>query len=96
MNSIESLEDKAEQTLRNTDTFRAPVPIHLVAQRLNLGTEALPLGEFSGMMVVRGNQGATGYNSAHARVPQSVHHCSRNCTLRSARRSRWEGAAIRR
>ena len=43
MISIEDLEDKAEQTLRDTDTFRAPVPIHLVAQRLNLGTEALPL-----------------------------------------------------
>jgi Zn-dependent peptidase ImmA (M78 family) len=70
MMSIDNLEDKAEQTLRDTDTFRAPVPIHLVAQRLNLGTEALPLGEFSGMMVVRGNRGAIGYNSAHARVRQ--------------------------
>jgi Zn-dependent peptidase ImmA (M78 family) len=68
--SIDNLEDKAEQTLRDTDTFRAPVPIHLVAQRLNLGTEALPLGGFSGMMVVRGNRGAIGYNSAHARVRQ--------------------------
>jgi Zn-dependent peptidase ImmA (M78 family) len=70
MISIDNLEDKAEQTLRDTDTLRAPVPIHLVAQRLNLGTEALPLGEFSGMMIVRGNRGAIGYNSAHARVRQ--------------------------
>jgi Zn-dependent peptidase ImmA (M78 family) len=70
MITFETLEEKAEQTLRETDTFRTPVPIHLVAQRLNLGTEALPLGEFSGMMVVRGNRGAIGYNSAHARVRQ--------------------------
>jgi Zn-dependent peptidase ImmA (M78 family) len=70
MISIDKLEDKAEQTLRATDTFRAPVPIHLVAQRLNLGREALPLGEFSGMMVVRGSRRAIGYNSAHARVRQ--------------------------
>jgi Zn-dependent peptidase ImmA (M78 family) len=70
ISSIDNLEEKAEQTLRDTDTFRAPIPIHLVAQRLNLGTEALPLGEFSGMMIVRGDRGAIGYNSAHARVRQ--------------------------
>jgi hypothetical protein len=31
-----NLEDKAEKTLRDTDTYRVPVPIDVVAQRLNL------------------------------------------------------------
>jgi Zn-dependent peptidase ImmA (M78 family) len=70
MISMETLEDKAEKTLYETDTYRLPVPIHLVAQRLNLTLEALPLEDFSGMMIVRGNRGAIGYNSAHARVRQ--------------------------
>jgi hypothetical protein len=48
MMRIDNLEDKAEQTLRDTDTFRAPVPIHLVAQRLNLGTEAIHLANSPG------------------------------------------------
>ena len=70
MMSMEILDEKAEKTLRETDTFRVPVPIHLVAQRLNLGTEALPLGALSGILVVDGDRGAIGYNSAHARVRQ--------------------------
>jgi Zn-dependent peptidase ImmA (M78 family) len=67
---MEILDEKAEKTLRETDTLRVPVPIHLVAQRLNLGTEALPLGALSGILVVQGTRGAIGYNSAHARVRQ--------------------------
>ena len=48
-----------------------PVPIHLVAQRLNLALEAAALGDkVSGMLVVEGDQGAIGYNSAHARARQ--------------------------
>jgi Zn-dependent peptidase ImmA (M78 family) len=70
MMSMEILDEKAEKTLRETDTFRVPVPIHLLAQRLNLGTEALSLGALSGILVVKGDRGAIGYNSAHARVRQ--------------------------
>jgi Zn-dependent peptidase ImmA (M78 family) len=67
----ENLEDRAEKTLRNTDTYRVPVAIDLVAQRLNLTMEAAALGEkVSGMLVVKGDRGAIGYNSAHARVRQ--------------------------
>ena len=36
----ENLEAKAEKTLRDTDTFRVPVAIDMVAQRLNLTMEA--------------------------------------------------------
>jgi Zn-dependent peptidase ImmA (M78 family) len=67
----ENLEAKAEKTLRDTDTFRVPVAIHLVAQRLNLTMEAGALGEdVSGMLIIRGERGAIGYNSTHARVRQ--------------------------
>jgi Zn-dependent peptidase ImmA (M78 family) len=67
----ENLEDKAEKTLRDTDTYRVPVAIDVVAQRLSLTMEAAALGEnVSGMLVVKGERGAIGYNSAHARVRQ--------------------------
>ena len=66
-----NLEERAEKALRDTEGYRVPVPIHLVAQRLNLTLEAAALGDkVSGMLVVDGDQGAIGYNSAHARVRQ--------------------------
>ena len=69
--SRENLEAKAEKTLRDTDTYRVPVAIDIVARRLNLTMEAAALGEnVSGMLVVKGERGAIGYNSAHARVRQ--------------------------
>jgi Zn-dependent peptidase ImmA (M78 family) len=70
MMDIPNLEAKAEKTLRETDTYRMPVPIDIVAQRLNMTLEAIPLGRISGMLVVNDDQGAIGYNSAHARVRQ--------------------------
>ncbi len=67
----QNLEERAENTLRDTESYKVPVPIHLVAQRLNLTLEATALGDkVSGMLVVQGDQGAIGYNSAHARVRQ--------------------------
>jgi len=67
----ESLEAKAEKTLRDTDTFRLPVAIDRLAQRLNLTMEAGALGDdVSGMLIIRGERGAIGYNSAHVRVRQ--------------------------
>jgi Zn-dependent peptidase ImmA (M78 family) len=72
MMSIEDLEAKAEETLRETDAYRVPVPIETVAQRLNLTMEAFPLGNISGLLIVKGDQGAMGYNSAHARVRQRI------------------------
>ena len=69
--SRENLEARAEKTLRDTDAYRVPVAIELVARRLNLTMEAAALGEnFSGMLGVKGGRGAIGYNSAHARVRQ--------------------------
>jgi hypothetical protein len=76
--SKENLEGRAEKTLRDTDTYRVPVAIDIVAQRLNLTMSAAPLGEkVSGMLVVMGERGAIGYNSPprrpdHARQPHTV------------------------
>jgi hypothetical protein len=85
----QNLEETAEKTLRRTDSYRVPVPIHLVAQRLSLTLEAAPLGDkVSGMLVVQGDQGSIGYNAAHARVRQ------RSCQGRNEReppgRRNWE------
>jgi Zn-dependent peptidase ImmA (M78 family) len=64
-------EIKAEQILRSTDTYRAPVAIDVVAHRLGLTMEAAELGESaSGMLVVEGGRGAICYNSTHAPVRQ--------------------------
>jgi hypothetical protein len=77
----ENLEAKAEKTLHDTDTFRVPVAIDLVAQRLNLTMEAGALGDdVSGMLIIRGERGAIGYNSGHARVRQ---RCERYANHRS-------------
>ena len=38
----ENLEAKAEKTLHDTDTFRLPVAIDIVAQRLNLTMKRAP------------------------------------------------------
>lgn len=67
----QSLNQRAERILRETGTYRVPVPIEIVAHRLNLTTEASPLGDnVSGMLVVENDRGAIGYNSSHARVRQ--------------------------
>lgn len=67
----QDLENKAEQTLRDTDTYRVPVAIDVVAHRLKLTTEAAALGEnVSGMLVVEDERGAIGYNATHAPVRQ--------------------------
>jgi len=75
MISMEIIEEKAEKILHEADAHRAPVPIQLVAQHLNLELEALPLRDISGMLIVRGDRGAIGYNSAHARVRQRFTIC---------------------
>jgi hypothetical protein len=67
----QNLEEKAEKTLHDTDFYCVPVAIDIVAQRLNLTMQAAPLGEnVSGLLFVKGDRGAIGYNSAHARVRQ--------------------------
>lgn len=65
------VDQHAEEVLRKTDTYKVPVPIEVLAHRLNLTTEASALGDsVSGMLVVENERGAIGYNSSHARVRQ--------------------------
>ncbi|MGA9240535.1 MAG: ImmA/IrrE family metallo-endopeptidase [Silvibacterium sp.] len=67
----EKLEEKAEKTLRETDTYRIPIAIEVLAHRLNLAIQSEALGEnLAGMLVVEGDRGAIGYNSTHALVRQ--------------------------
>jgi Zn-dependent peptidase ImmA (M78 family) len=67
----EKLEEKAERTLRETDTYRVPVAIEVLAHRLNLAIQSEALGDnVAGMLVVEGDRGAIGYNSTHALVRQ--------------------------
>jgi len=66
-----SLDQHAEEVLRDTQTYKVPVPIEVVAQRLGLKTEPAALGDkVSGMLVVENDRGAIGYNVSHARVRQ--------------------------
>jgi hypothetical protein len=49
----EGVEGRAEQVLRKTNTYRKPVPIEVLAHRLNLTTEPAALGQsVSGILVV--------------------------------------------
>ena len=64
--TADELEQKADKTLQEADAFQVPVPIDKVARHLNLTIEAVHLEDFAGVLVVNGNSGAIGYNSAHS------------------------------
>jgi Zn-dependent peptidase ImmA (M78 family) len=67
----EEIEERAEKTLRESDTYRVPIRVDRVARSLNLTMEAAPLGDrISGLLVVEDDRGAIGYNSAHSRARQ--------------------------
>jgi Zn-dependent peptidase ImmA (M78 family) len=67
----QSVDQHAEEILRQTGSYKVPVPIEVVAHRLGLTTEGTALGDgVSGMLVVENDRGAIGYNSSHARVRQ--------------------------
>ena len=67
----DKLEEKAEKTLRETDTYRIPIAIEVLAHRLNLAIQSEALGDnVAGMLVIEGDRGAIGYNSTHALVRQ--------------------------
>jgi len=69
----ENFESRAEKLLRDTDAYRVPVAIDKVAERLNITLEAAALGEkVSGLLLVKNERGAIGYNLAHARVRQRL------------------------
>jgi hypothetical protein len=50
----QEVEKRAAQVLRNTETYRAPIPMEALLNRLNLTAEAAPLGQnVSGMLVAK-------------------------------------------
>lgn len=87
----QDIDDRAEQVLRETDTYRVPVAIDVVAHRLHLTIEAAALGEnVSGMLVVENERGAIGYNATHAPVRQrfTIAHEISHYILHAKKKSR--------
>lgn len=71
MPTFSQIDARAEAILRQTGTRSVPVDVELVAHRLNLRTEAAPLGEnVSGLLVVERGHGVIGYNEMQAFVRQ--------------------------
>ncbi|MDB5082646.1 MAG: hypothetical protein JWP00_4570 [Chloroflexi bacterium] len=69
--SKQNTEELAEQSLRNSGMYRVPVAIEVLANKLNLTTQAAELGDnVSGVLVVENGRGAIAYNSDHAVVRQ--------------------------
>ena len=65
------IEETAKQLLVESDAYRIPVPVDMVAYRLGLLTEAAVLDDnTSGILLVDNNRGAIGYNSTHAPTRQ--------------------------
>lgn len=71
MLTFAQIDARAEDILRQTRTLRVPVDVELVAHRLDLQAEAVPLGEnVSGLLVVEKGHGIIGYNATQALVRQ--------------------------
>src|SRR5437016_4473991 len=71
MPTFSQIDARTEDILRQTGMLRVPVAVELLAHRLNLRTEAAPLGEnVSGLLVVEKGHGVIGYNVTQALVRQ--------------------------
>lgn len=67
----ETIEQEAQKVLQQTNAFRMPVPIELVAHRMNLTVEAASLGEeVSGILILDNGRGTIGYSSEQPHVRQ--------------------------
>ena len=63
------LENEATKLLESLDAFNIPVRIDVVAHRLGLYIDEIPLDdEVSGILVVEDNQGTIGVNKFHSEV----------------------------
>ena len=93
----QNLEERAEKTLRDTDAYEVPVPIHLVAQRLNLTLEAATLGDkVSGLLVVQGDRARIGYKFGACTRTAKVYDFARNRSLSATCKENREGAVVHR
>src|SRR6266571_1070724 len=71
MLTFSQIDRRAEDILRQNELFHVPVDVELVARRLNLRTEAAPLGDnVSGLLVVEKGHGIIGFNVTQALVRQ--------------------------
>lgn len=69
--SKKHIETIAANILEQTDCMRAPVPIELIAHRLDLEVEAAALGEdVSGVLVIGKENSTIGYNATQSSVRQ--------------------------
>lgn len=64
------LEQKAERLLEECNALRAPIPLESVIRHLDLVSQARPLGDASGVLVVENGRGLIGYNASHSTVRQ--------------------------
>jgi len=82
-----SPERQATGVLRKTGVTSAPIPVHLVAQRLGLVLEAGSFGDdVSGVLVISGDRAVIGYNASHSPTRQrfSIAHEIGHYTLHRA------------
>ncbi|MDZ4257886.1 MAG: ImmA/IrrE family metallo-endopeptidase [Gemmatimonadales bacterium] len=69
--SREDIERRAHELLRSHDAYEVPVPLELVAHRLGLKVQRVPLGEsISGVLVLSDGGGMIGVNSDQPEVRQ--------------------------
>jgi Zn-dependent peptidase ImmA (M78 family) len=69
--SKEDIEAIVTRTLQQADCMRIPVPVGLIAHRLDLKVEAASLGEeVSGVLVIDKDKKTIGYNAAQSPVRQ--------------------------
>lgn len=64
------IEQKAERLLEECNALRAPIPLESVIRHLDLVSQARPLGDASGVLVVENGRGLIGYNASHSTVRQ--------------------------
>ena len=63
---VAELELKAKEILTAFGAFEVPVPLELVAHRIGLAVDQVPLGDdISGVLVVTGDKGSIGVNRDH-------------------------------
>jgi hypothetical protein len=73
----QEVEQRAEQILRNTETYRAPIPMEALLNHLNLSAEAAPLGQnVSGMLVAKDERGSHRLQLLTCYCSTTIHHRS--------------------
>jgi Zn-dependent peptidase ImmA (M78 family) len=64
------VEQKAQRLLEESEALRVPIPLESVIRHLGLVSQARPLADASGVLVVENGRGLIGYNANHSPVRQ--------------------------